>query len=74
MPSIHVEQTVDLHNCKHNYIRSSCQIDVINFVLLLDSSSSENRFTVRSSTNEAIYGASESSKPRDRLIWGSSRY
>ncbi|CAO1336105.1 unnamed protein product [Diamesa serratosioi] len=35
--------------------------------------SSENRFTVRTPGNEAIFGAHEGSTPRDRMLWGSSR-
>lgn len=35
--------------------------------------SSENRFTVRTPGNEAIFGAFEGSTARDRMIWGSSR-
>lgn len=34
---------------------------------------SENRFTVRTPGNEALFGAHEGSTPRDRMIWGSSR-
>ncbi|XP_037051013.1 phospholipid scramblase 2 isoform X2 [Bradysia coprophila] len=36
-------------------------------------SSSENRYTVRGPTNETIFAASESSKPRDRLLFGALR-
>jgi len=37
------------------------------------SGSSENRFTVRGPTNETLYAASETSKPRDRLFLGALR-
>lgn len=41
--------------------------------IVFASGSSENRFTIRAPTNEAIYGATENSKASDRSCWGSSR-
>lgn len=40
---------------------------------MLSTVSSENRFTVRSPLNQAIYAASESSVAKDRMLFGSSR-
>lgn len=42
------------------------------FVVVLTAVSSENRYTVRGPSNEALYGVSESSDPGDRF-WGSLR-
>uniref|UniRef100_A0A182WI64 Phospholipid scramblase n=1 Tax=Anopheles minimus TaxID=112268 RepID=A0A182WI64_9DIPT len=39
---------------------------------LLSGVSSDNRFTIRGPSNEALYGASETSDPKDRF-WGSLR-
>lgn len=41
--------------------------------MIADPASSENRFIIRSPTNEAIYAATEYSSYRERVIWGSNR-
>lgn len=40
---------------------------------MLTTVSSENRYTVRTPGNEAIFAGSEGSERRDRTFWGSSR-
>lgn len=52
------------------------KLNFVNFFLNFfpaTSHGSENRFTVKTHDNEAIFLASEGSTPRDRIIWGSSR-
>ncbi|XP_065086250.1 phospholipid scramblase 1 [Ochlerotatus camptorhynchus] len=49
------------------FIEQTCELNDF-----LSAVSSENRYTIRGPTNEALYGVSESSEPSDRC-WGSLR-
>lgn len=84
VPSIHIEQTISLLTGNQLYYSRVVLFLVYiykyihsKFIVLVhifaEAETSENRFIVRSSTNEAIYSATEYSMYRDRILWGSVR-
>lgn len=72
VPSIHIEQSLEIFNSKYKH--STYYINIVyNQISKHLAAASQNQFTLRSPTNDAIYAATESSTQRDKLIYGSKR-